>query len=73
MSLLSVDVVVEFEAEERFSSLAQPTSEASAKAARQERIKVEGRTEVFFIFIKETIRQEPKPPMGCTPHDVSRV
>jgi hypothetical protein len=73
MSLLSVDIVVveELEVEERFSSLAQPAREASAKAARQEKIKVDGRMEVLVIFINETIRQEPTPPMGCTPHDAS--
>jgi hypothetical protein len=43
MSLLSGDIVVEeeSEAEECLSSLAQPARETSAKAATQEKIKVE--------------------------------
>ena len=75
MSLLSVDIVVveELEVEERFSSLAQPAREASAKAARQEKIKVDGRMEVLVIFINAILRREPNSPMGCTPHDVSAV
>ena len=73
MSLLSVDIVVEDDSEECFSSQAHPARETSAKAARQEKIKVEGRMEVFVIFINMTIRQELTPPMGCTPHNVSRV
>jgi hypothetical protein len=44
MSLVSVDIVVAADSvvEDCLSSLAHPTSEASAKAARQEKIKVEG-------------------------------
>ncbi len=54
MSLLSVDIVVEedSELEECLSSLAHPVSEASAKAARQEKIKVERRMEFLVILIK---------------------
>lgn len=75
MSLLSVVIVAddESEVEECLSSSAQPTREASAKAARQEKIKVDGRMEVFVIFINIRIRQEPALPMGCTPHDINRV
>jgi hypothetical protein len=75
MSLLSVDIVAEDDSEVEvcLSSSAQPTSEASAKAARQEKIKVEGRMEVFVLFINVTIRREPTSPMGCSPHDGSRV
>ena len=75
MSLLSGVNVVDDESEvvECLSSSAQPTSEARAKAARQVRINVEGRMEVLVMFINVRIRQEPTPPMGCTPHDVSRV
>ena len=72
MSLLSVDIVAE-EDSECFSLHAQPAREASAKAARQEKIKVEGRMEVFVIFINVTIRRKPTSPMGCSPHDGSRV
>jgi hypothetical protein len=42
MSLLSGDIVVEEDSEECLSSLAHPTREANAKAARQEKIKIEG-------------------------------
>ena len=70
MSLLSV---VAEELEECFSSHAQPTREARAKAATQEKIKVVRRMEVLFIFINVRIRREPTSPMGCTPHDVSAV
>ena len=73
MSLLSVDIVVAEESEECFSSHAQPTREASAKAATQEKIKVERRIEVLVIFIDVILRREPNSPMGCTPHDVSAV
>ena len=73
MSLLSVDIVVAEESEECFSSHAQPTREASAKAPRQEKIKVAGRMEALVIFINERIRLEPISPMGCTPHDLSAV
>jgi len=59
MSLLSVDMVAEDDSvvEDCLSSSEQPTREASAKAAMQERIKVEGRRQIFFIFIKVTIRR----------------
>jgi hypothetical protein len=75
MSLLSGDRVAEedSEVEQCLSSLAQPAREASAKAARQERINVEGRREVFVIFINVTIRREPVSPMGSIPHDVREV
>ena len=73
MSLLSVDIVVEEDSEECFSSQAQPAREASTKAATQVKINVEGRMEVFVIFIKVTIRRKPTSPMGCTPHNVTRV
>ena len=45
MSLLSGDSVVEedSEVEECLSSSAHPTSEAIAKAAKQEKIKIDGR------------------------------
>ena len=75
MSLLSVDIVVaeESDMEEWPLSQAQPDRETSAKAVRQEKIKVEGRKEVLVIFINVRIRQEPISPMGCTPHDVIAV
>ena len=66
-------VVEEVEVAERFSSLAQPAREASAKDARQEKINVEGRMDVFVIFINVSLRQEPTSPMGCTPHDAGSV
>ena len=70
MSLLSVDMVAEDDSvvEDCLSSSEQPTREASAKAARQERIKVEGQGHIFFIFVNLTIRRERISPMGCTPH-----
>ncbi len=70
MSLLSGDIIVEEDSEECLSSLAHPARETSAKAARHEKIKVEGRMEVFVIFINVTIRQKLIPPMGCRPHDI---
>jgi len=72
MSLLSGVIVVVAEesvVEERLSSSAQPTSEASAKAARQVKIKVEGWKDVFVIVIKVSIRLESNSPMGSIPHD----
>jgi hypothetical protein len=70
MSLVSEDMVMEeeSEAEECLSSLEQPARETIAKAARQEKIKVEERMVVFVIFINVRIRQERTSPMGCTPH-----
>jgi hypothetical protein len=68
-----VDIVVAEESEECFSSQAQPTREANAKAATHEKIKVERRMEVFVVFINQRIRLTSISPMGCTPHDVSRV
>jgi hypothetical protein len=58
MSLLSVDIVVEedSEVEDWLLSLVHPAREASAKAAKQEQINVEGRMDIFFIFINVTIR-----------------
>ena len=75
MSLLSEGIVVEDDSdvEQCLSSLAQPAREVSTKAARQEKISVEGRMEVFVIFVNVTIRREPISPMGCKPHDVSTV
>ncbi len=46
----------ESEAEECLSSEEHPAREASAKAARQDKIKVGGRTEVLVIFIGARIR-----------------
>ena len=69
MSLVSVEVVAEEESEECFSSLAHPAREASAKAATQEKIKVERRSDSFVIFVNVTIRQESTPPMGSIPHN----
>ena len=73
MSLASVDVVAEEDSQECFWSQAHPAREASANAARQEKIKADGRMEVFVIFISMIIRLEPTSPMGCTPHDASVV
>ena len=75
MSLLSGVSVVEedSEVEECFSSLAHPAREASAKAARQERIKVEERMDVFVMVINVRIAQEPTSAMGSIPHDVRAV
>jgi hypothetical protein len=58
MSLVSGDIVVEedSEVEDWLLSLAQPAREASAKAAKQEQINVEGRMDIFFIFVNVTIR-----------------
>ena len=67
MSLLSV---VAEESEECFSSQAHPARETSAKAARQEKIKVERRIVVFVIFINVILRLDSNSPMGCIPHDV---
>ena len=66
MSLVSGDIVAEEDSvvEDWLLSLAQPAREASAKAARQEKIKVEGRMEVLVVFINVRIRQEPISPMG---------
>jgi len=73
--LLSEDSVAEedSEVEQCLSPLAQPAREASAKAARQGKIKVERRMEVFVIFINATIRQELIPPIGSIPHNVREV
>jgi len=59
MSLVSGDIVVEedSEVEDWLLSLAQPAREASAKAARQEKINVEGRMEVVFVFINVKVRR----------------
>ena len=72
MSLLSVDSVVadDSEVEECLVSSAQPTREASANAARQEKIKQEGRRAMFVICRSVSIRHEPTSPMGSIPHDV---
>jgi len=72
MSLLSGNVVAEedFEVEECFSSQAHPAREARVKTAKQEKNTADVREAIFFIFVNLTIRQEPTPPMGCTPHDV---
>jgi hypothetical protein len=60
MSLLSGDSVVEeeSEAEECLSSEAHPAREASAKTAKQDKIKVEGRMEILVIFINVRIRHD---------------
>jgi hypothetical protein len=57
MSLLSGDSVVEeeSEAEECLSSEEHPVKEASARAARQDKIKIGGRTEVWVIVINMRI------------------
>ena len=70
MSLLSVDIVVEedSEVEEWHLSQAHPDREISAKAVRQEKIRVEGRMEVLIIFINVTVRRKPISPIRCTPH-----
>jgi hypothetical protein len=73
MSLASVDVVAEEDSEECFSSQAHPAREASANAARQEKIKVDGRMEAVVLFINVRIHRESTSPMGCTPHDASMV
>jgi hypothetical protein len=75
MFLVSDDIVVaeDSEVEDWLLSLAQPAREASAKAARQEKINVEGRMEVLVVFINVRIRREPVFPMGCTPHDARAV
>jgi hypothetical protein len=59
MFLVSVDIVVaeDWEVEDWHLSLAQPAREASAKAARQEKINVEGRTEVLVVFINVKVRR----------------
>ena len=69
-----MDIVADEESQvvECLSLSAQPTSEASVKATRQVKIKVEGRMEVLVIFINVRIHQEPASPMGCTPHVLSR-
>jgi len=58
MSLLSDDSVVAEDSEECLSSQAQPTRERSASAARQEKVNVKGRMDVFVIFINMRIRRE---------------
>jgi hypothetical protein len=58
MSLLSVDIVVaeDCEVQELHLSEAHPDKETSAKAARQEKINVEGRMEVLVMVINVRIR-----------------
>jgi len=60
MSLLSGDIVVaeDSEVEEWHLSEAHPDRATSAKAARQEKINVEGRMEVFVVFINVRIRRD---------------
>jgi hypothetical protein len=59
MFLVSVDIVVEedWEVEDGHLSLAHPAREASAKAARQEKINVEGRIGVEVVFINVKVRR----------------
>jgi hypothetical protein len=59
MFLVSVDIVVEedSEVEAWLLSLAHPARAASAKAARQEKINVEGRMEVVVVFINVNVRR----------------
>jgi hypothetical protein len=59
MFLVSVDIVVdeESEVEDWLLSSAHPAREASAKAARQEKINVEGRMEVLVVFINVNVRR----------------
>ena len=58
--MVSGDIVAEEDSvvEDWLLSLAQPAREASAKAARQEKIKVEGRMEVLVVFINVRIRRD---------------
>jgi hypothetical protein len=75
MFLVSVDIVVaeDSDVEDWLLSSAHPAREASAKAARQEKINVEGRMEVLVVFINVRIRRGPISPMGCIPHDACAV
>jgi hypothetical protein len=60
MSLLSGDIVVaeDWDVEEWHLSEAHPDRETSAKAARQEKINVEGRMEVLVIVINVRLRRD---------------
>lgn len=60
MFLVSVDIVVaeDWEVQEWHLSEAYPDRETSAKAARQEKIKVEGRMEVLVIVINVRILRD---------------